>query len=268
MRGIDLTGQKFGRLLVLEKGQSKTSNLSWKCMCDCGKLVEVRGSLLRKVTNPTESCGCIGKKDISGQKFGLMTALYSVGKNKQGKYTWRCVCDCGIEKDALGTDLRQGKIKSCGCFRDNSQTCFKRTHGMSDTKVYGVWRGMIQRCTNPKNNRWKDYGGRGIQVCERWLKFENFYEDMGEPNGLTLDRKDVDGNYSKDNCRWISNLDQQNNRRNNIFVEWEGRTQTIAQWARELEINVDGLRGKLYKGKSFEEAVRELRTRIAIRRNT
>lgn len=250
MGGIDLTGQKFGHLTILERGQFKNSNINWRCLCDCGNVVEVRGSLLRKATNPTASCGCIGKKDIAGQKFGFMTALYSVGKDKHGSYIWRCLCDCGTEKDALGRDLRQGKIVSCGCR--------KLTHGMSDTKVYAVWRGMIQRCTNSKNDRWRDYGGRGIQVCSEWLKFENFYKDMGEPGkGLTLDRIDVNGNYTKENCRWISNLDQQNNRRNNVFVEWDGRSQTVAQWARELNMTADTLNGRLYRGRSFEEALQQ-----------
>jgi hypothetical protein len=116
---------------------------------------------------------------------------------------------------------------------------------------------MISRCTNPKFPGYKNYGGRGITVCERWRQYEHFLADMGErPHGMTIERKDNDGNYEPDNCRWATRLEQANNKRTNVFIEFDGKRMTRSQWERELGLGSTTLRNRLRNGKSIEEAMR------------
>lgn len=127
----------------------------------------------------------------------------------------------------------------------------KKIHGMSNTRPYRVWVGMLSRCNNTKAFAYKDYGGRGIRVCPRWSSFINFWEDMksGYDKNLSIDRINNDGNYCKDNCRWATPLQQVNNRRNSKFLTYKGRTQTISQWGKELNIKRNTLRMRLYSYK-------------------
>lgn len=158
------------------------------------------------------------------------------------------------------------KLCECGCGQPATKRFVSghnarvshgmRSHGMHKTRTYGIWHGMIDRCANRNNKSWRLYGGRGISVCERWLKFENFLADMGErPNGLSLDRRDPDGNYEPGNCRWATQEQQSNNKRTCHQITALGKTQTIAQWAREIGMNRAVLRGRLRAGWSAESAV-------------
>ena len=133
---------------------------------------------------------------------------------------------------------------------------WNQTHALSKTPIYKIWSSMKQRCLNPANPRWSSYGGVGIKIDPRWLVFENFLKDMGQkPEGKTLDRfPDPFGNYTKSNCRWATPLQQQNNMRNNRILEYNGRRQTLAQWARELNINISTLAKRVSRGWSIEEA--------------
>lgn len=159
--------------------------------------------------------------DISGQRFGRLIAL-SQAPAVRGKIKWQVRCDCGAEKIVDGGHMRRGKIVSCGCYlheitvekaprylRKGAPT----KHGMKGAKVYNVWKTMRQRCLNPKCADFKHYGGRGITVDPRWDDFRAFYADMGEPNGLTLERIDNAKGYGPDNCRWATWSDQVRNRR-------------------------------------------------------
>jgi hypothetical protein len=115
-------------------------------------------------------------------------------------------------------------------------------HGMYQTKTYRIWASMKTRCSSPNNTSYSRYGGRGIKVCDRWQEFENFYADMGDaPKGMTLDRVDVDGDYTPENCRWATAQEQQNNMRSNQHITYQGKTQTLAQWARELGLSYSAL---------------------------
>jgi hypothetical protein len=124
----------------------------------------------------------------------------------------------------------------------------EKTHGMSKTSTYQVWKDMNGRCRNKNNMSYRNYGGRGIKVCDRWMKFENFYEDMGEkPDGRSLDRIDNDGNYCKENCRWATRVEQNNNQRTNTVVEIDKEKHTISEWSRILSVSYSKIMYKMYR---------------------
>lgn len=178
-------------------------------------------------------------KDISGQRFGRLTVL-EFSHIQDGRAFWRCLCDCGTNAIVNGRNLRQRLTMSCGCIRTENVTERNTTHGMTFTSEFSCWTAIISRCTNPKNSHFKYYGGRGIAVCQRWLdSFENFFEDMG-PNPSpkhTIDRKDNDGPYCKENCRWATRKEQGQNKRNNVKITFRGKTQCASAWSMELGIS-------------------------------
>lgn len=162
-----------------------------------------------------------------GNHFGLLTILEKAPKIQNGKAmqsAFLCECQCGTKKIVAAYKLKSGRTSSCGCLisvtAKSNKGCPPR-HGHSSggktTKTYQSWFAMIQRCENPKNKRFADWGGRGISVCDSWHKFDNFLSDMGErPEGMTIDRINVDGNYEKANCRWADRFQQAANKRPRI----------------------------------------------------
>jgi hypothetical protein len=174
--------------------------------------------------------------DLTGQKFGRLSVVGYEKSDNRGNSLWKCVCECGQEKTIIGYNLKNMLSKSCGCLaKENISEIRITKHGKSKSKEFNIWNKMIQRCTNPNNPSYKDYGGRGIVVCDRWMEFIVFMEDMGDRPSAThsLDREDNERGYSPDNCRWATKKEQSNNRRNNRFITAFGETKTIANWVRD-----------------------------------
>ena len=169
---------------------------------------------------------------------------------------WVCKCDCGNIRSVYLTHLRGGKTVSCGCHSAEACGNRMRTHGMSSTATYRVWRGLLSRCRNPSVKGYKDYGGRGIKVCDRWLSFESFLQDMGKrPAGKSIDRIDPNGDYEPNNCRWATADEQQSNKRSNVFVEIDGVVRTQSQWQRILGVPYSTLSLRISKGMSPKDAL-------------
>jgi len=175
------------------------------------------------------------KENISGNKYNYVTVLrkYTEEYSRNSKYV--CLCNCGKEFLCFGFSLKNGNTKSCGCYN----SLVHKTHGGTKKPKYAIWHSMIQRCNNPNLKRYKDYGGRGIKVCDRWLKsFDNFYNDMGQrPDGLTIERRDKNGNYEPSNCFWETNANQQKNKRNNRYITFNNETRIFSDWCKILNIN-------------------------------
>lgn len=202
-------------------------------------------------------------KDLTGKKLGMLTPLKCVG-TRNAKALWLCRCDCGKETIVIGTNLRADRSRSsCGCMRSQWLSESSTTHGASKGKTkgkklpseYNTWFAMKQRCLSPSNPSFFRYGGRGIKVCERWLKFENFLSDMGaRPCGTSLERINNDGDYEPPNCKWATLTEQANNRRNNRPIEYHGTTKNLLQWCRELNCSRGAIEFRLAHGITPEEA--------------
>jgi hypothetical protein len=196
--------------------------------------------------------------ELIGEKFGRLTVI---GKGERGKVHWKmiCLCECGNQTSVVAYSLRQKTTTSCGCYRNEILSLRRTTHGKSKThELYKTWAGMHSRCKSTMHKAYLDYGGRGIKVCERWHKFENFLADIGERpfNKASLDRIDNDGDYEPSNVRWATAIQQGRNKRNNKLITFNGKTQTLSTWAAELNLNKTTLKDRLGKyGWSTERAL-------------
>lgn len=257
---------RFGKLTVIERAPnyiSPTGNPStmWKCQCDCGSVVSVRGSHLNE--GKSRSCGCNGGKliNIIGQRFGKLLVVQKID-NEQKRTKYRCICDCGNTVVVDGYNLRHGIANPCVCTQKYQSGINNGTykHGSSQTRLYGIWQGMLNRCRNPKVNRFDSYGGRGIAVCDEWQEFAAFQSwslANGYNDSLSIDRIDVNGNYCPSNCRWADNQTQANNRTTNHILDFNGESHNIAEWSIITGINKGTIQSRLRRGWSVAQALSE-----------
>lgn len=224
----DISGMRFGKLTAIEPvGKNSRRQTIWRCKCDCGNTVDLPIGAI--TSGNTKSCGCLRNgvfhggfgsgssqpEDISGKKFGHLTAIKLVGKDNSRAAIWECACDCGNTVRVRAKSLKSGDTTNCGCLRGEH-------HDSSDDRLYKVWSGMKQRCQNRKHVGYRWYGNRGIKVCDEWsgsfLAFRDWamssgYDPSARRGECTIDRIDPDGDYCPDNCRWISIEEQQQNKR-------------------------------------------------------
>lgn len=224
----DISGKRFGKLTAIEPvGKNSRRQTIWRCKCDCGNIVDLPIGAL--TTGNTKSCGCLRNgvfrggsgtgssqpEDLSGRKFGHLTAIRIVGKDRSRATIWECACECGNTVQVRAKSLKNGDTTNCGCLRGEH-------HDIADNRLYMVWSGMKQRCQNKNHRSYPWYGGRGISVCDEWarsfLAFKEWADkcgyDANAPRGVcTIDRVDPDGDYCPENCRWISIEEQQANKR-------------------------------------------------------
>ena len=196
--------------------------------------------------------------EMVNRRFGLLTVLAEVGRTLNGNRSYQCQCDCGrIVPKVAGYSLRSGTTTSCGCRRTKLLVENNTSHGKTNTRVYKIWSDMLYRCTATTHSMSHRYAVRGIAVAERWKTFENFYADMGDPpdDTYTLERKDNDADYEPSNCIWATRTDQANNRSTSRFLTCDGRTQTLAQWAREVGCSPGKISRRLQRGWTIERAL-------------
>lgn len=268
VKANDLSGQTFGRFKVLNFSHKKGGRFFYKCLCSCGTEVIVRSDAIK--SQCYKPCKCLGDgkfKNLLGHQFGRWKVIERVENDKLRRSMWKCKCDCGNIKIVPSSALRRGQSKSCGCFHNElaSKNAIERftKHGMYGTPAYKSWKSMIGRLNDSKR-----YDGE--RVVKRWVeKFENFYNDMGEPpidkalskkKGhpvyMTLGQIVSHKGYRKSNCEWQTSIQQANNTSRNLRFKGFGKEQTLTQWAREYNMKTGTLRRRLVDFKwSLEKSV-------------
>lgn len=199
--------------------------------------------------------------DLTGKRFGRLIVIEQAGRAKNGRVKWLCICDCGNEKITTETALVDGRAKSCGCLKSEALKAAFTKHGLCNSKLYSVRKAMIRRCYKEKCAEYKNYGKRGITVCEEWLGengFINFYNwaiKNGYKEGLSIDRIDNDGNYCPENCRWATKKEQMMNTRRNRWIDFNGETHTITEWSNITGIAQSTIETRLKRGYSIDDAL-------------
>ena len=254
-----VAGEHIGAFTIIkcvEKAENERNSL-YECECNyCHSHKLIKKCNIKRI----KSCGCLRRTNYVGRVFGRLTV---VGQEQLPKHTiCHCVCSCAnhTKVDVDSCSLTSGNTKSCGCI--TKERCTK--HGMYGTKFYNIWKGMKQRCRDSNVREYKYYGGRGITYQDSWEEFENFKSDMYESyqkhfkehNGdTTLDRINTDGNYCKENCRWITNLGQQGNKRNTIFGIVNGKKVRLKDYCGKHNLNYKQIKWRINKGWDLDKAL-------------
>ena len=191
-------------------------------------------------------------EDLTGRVFGKLTVL-GLSRIPKSSPRWVCLCSCGKTREVQAVNLLRKNNQSCGCLRERNGHTKNRTNSLT----YRSWLSMWDRCSNPRNPSYPSYGGRGIQICENWFLFSGFLKDMGERPDITysLDRIDVNGGYSPENCRWATAKQQSRNRRNSRFIEAFGQRKTLAEWSEVFGVRETTIAHRINYGWPTEKAV-------------
>ena len=255
---IDMIGQRYGKLLVISRTENRPTKRGdgitmWKCQCDCGKIIECSRQVLK--SGNKKDCGC-GKeyKELIGEKFGRLT-VQEIIKNGKQNVKAKCICECGKITTPTVSRILSGKTKSCGCWSIEKMTRNKIKHGMSHTRIYGVWKGMYKRCYDKECEEYKNYGGRGISICDEWLgeigvknfinwALSNGYNENAERGECTIDRINVNGNYEPDNCKFSNMQEQLYNKRNTLHIYVYGELLTVKEISEKYGISKDIIRNR------------------------
>ncbi|MBO3398543.1 hypothetical protein JJB71_13440 [Clostridium perfringens] len=198
-------------------------------------------------------------ENLIGKRFGKLKVVKQSHSKNYRRY-WECECDCGNKTIVTTSRLKNGHTKSCGCLSKEVTTKRNTKHGKRNTRIYEIWAGMKKRCLNKKSISYKNYGGRGVSICEEWKNsFEKFYNwaiNNGYNENLTIDRIDVNGNYEPNNCRWCTKKEQSNNKRNNRYITINKETKTLSEWANYYKIKSKVVENRINRYKwSIEEAL-------------
>lgn len=205
-------------------------------------------------------------KDHTGERFGRLTVLRPVGRDRHYCITWACRCDCGTETHVQYTNLRTGHTQSCGCMWLETITKHGSARDSGPTKEYRIWNAMKNRCRNPQDKNFHLYGGRGITYCERWDDFQNFISDMGQcPPRMSLERTDNSKGYNPENCRWATQAEQCRNMRRNRVLTYHGKSLCLTDWAAEVGLTRDALDSRLRSGWTLERALTTPSHRTSLR---
>lgn len=202
-------------------------------------------------------------RDFTGERFSKLIVInldHTKLFNGKKSFYWKCQCDCGNICIVQSSNLRAKHVKSCGCLYKEVNRSYMIKHNSLKTKEYKSWECMKSRCFNPNNWRYRHYGGRGITVCDKWKNsFSNFLKDMGnKPSSkYSIDRINTNGNYEPSNCRWTTITEQNYNKRNTVYLEYNNKTQTLKQWADELNIPISLIRNRYYGGLATNKILNE-----------
>lgn len=249
---MDLTGEVYGRYTVIRESEAQNGMRRWLCKCVCGTEKLVFQTSLRG--GDTRSCGCLARERSSARKcfpmlgktFGRLVVKSQAPDGPNQQRYWGCECECGGLIKVSTSGLRSGNNSSCGCLAKEGNNL---RHGRAKTPEWIAWVAMRQRCENPKVHNYVRYGGRGIKVCQRWARFENFFADMGKrPAGSSIDRIRNSGNYSPSNCRWATAKQQARNRRSNRILAYQGQEHCLATWCEKLGLPYHLARDRLARG--------------------
>ena len=256
-----MIGKKFGKLTVIEElpERTKAHKKRYKCKCDCGNYHNVVGSSLR--SGLTKTCGNCHSYLKQGSKYGRLTVLeYANKKRPNGARIYKCKCDCGQITYVDVYSLKNGNTKSCGCISHS-----QGGKSVINKRLHHCWCDMRRRCYNVNGKNYKDYGGRGIAVCDEWKdNFQTFYDwslRNGYNDSLTLDRIDVNKNYEPSNCRWVDWDTQRNNTRSTIKITVNNTTKSLKQWCVHLNLSYSMVYSRYRAGKDivtfFKEVIYE-----------
>lgn len=211
-------------------------------------------------------------KDMTGSAFGALTVTERASNLSDGTAAWRCICKCGEIRVIPGNSLRAGRNKSCGCLSQRFSSGKMSTHGMSHSRIYQIWRGMVARCSKSASGKTRRlYYDKGIRVCDRWMNFENFLEDMGIPmSHQSLDRKNGNKGYDLENCRWADGKTQANNTSTNLIIALNGIAMTASQWSDKTGIKANTIVYRIRRGwcpeRALEKTPINIRTKAKIDR--